>query len=363
MKALFVLPNPLIGGAERVALNVMTGLLDDDWTVFVYIISQGKTSEWKKLQEKYHNLILFSPDYKRELTGAWGLILFIMGIRTYYFDLVFSTHTHINGVLSLFRKAGILKSNSLVSRESTFIFERFYGVKRWFFFLVYKFFYGGQNLLICQTDGMKKSLISSLGFEPCKKIEVIKNPLLLSRIDVQNTSSLLMPNRPFIVCCGRLIKLKKFDMLVEAFSQSTLVGNYQLVIIGNGSELNNIKQLITRLGVYDDVTLLGEIDNPAIWFAHADIGVISSEIEGFPNVLIEMMASGVKNIISTPCTDGVLNIPYLSITNDHSVKSMVHALNNAANHQQNHSKLYRSYVEENHSLRGFIDTCISAGDE
>ncbi len=362
MKALFVLPSPIIGGAERVAFNVINYLLENQWVVSLYIVSKGAGTDWLLLSEKYPNFKLIAPKYSRELTGLIGLLKFIWSIRKLdSFDLVFSTHTHINGVLSLFRRLKFIRCASLVSRESTFILERFFGLKRMFFIFIYKYCYGQQNLLICQTNGMKKSLVENLGFEPCKNIVVIKNPLYLKEIDSKILSVKMELAKPIIVCCGRLIKLKGFDKLIIAYDQSLIRNKYDLVIIGDGSEVFALKDIIKKCNLGDSVRMLGNIDNPFIWFALADIGIISSDIEGFPNVLIEMMASSIKSIITTPCTDGVFEIPKIYITDNSTVDAMVRVLNKFIEKQDNNSLFYRAYVESEHSIDNFVEKCIKAG--
>lgn len=352
----FVSPTAVLGGAERTMFNLITYLLEDGHKVTMFIMSRGEQVGWESIIA-HPNFEMIIKDYKSEKTSlpVFFFSIFYLSHKKSY-DYSFSSHTHVNGALSLMRKLKLLKTKSLISRESTFVFERYSGLPRIIFKFIYRNMYGKQDLIICQTERMKSSLIENLGFMPAEKIEVISNPVNLSYIKRQlNQDS--FDGKPFeqlIVGCGRLITLKKFNWLLEAFSnieeEFPQVG---VVIIGDGPERENLNNLVKDLGIEDRVIFTGKVSNPIKWFNKADIGVISSEIEGFPNVLIEMMASGTKQVITTPCTDGVNNIPYIAVTESCSreaiQKSLKYYLKNPVNNSENNKK----YIEDNRSVEVF----------
>ncbi|MCU4520396.1 glycosyltransferase [Acinetobacter schindleri] len=353
---LFVSPTAVLGGAERVMFNLMLNLLEKGNTVIFFSMTKGKQPGWDQLLN-YENFIVYFGEYSSEKKSLIPSIKFIYKLtRKYNVFLAFSSHTHINGLLSLMRKLKVFKFNYLVGRESTIIFERYYGIWRIIFKLIYKFAYGSQDLLICQTEKMKVSLINSLGCLPVNNVEVLFNPVNLSYIDNQlkNTEIVEKPFNTLIVACGRLIPLKKFDYLIAAFATiSSTFPQAGLIIIGDGSERNKLITLIDTLNIRDKVHFVGKINNPIQWFSYADIGVISSEIEGFPNVLIEMMASGVKQIISTPCSDGINMIPDINITNSCSISAIKDKIEDALKHPANYSLQYKQYIYEHRSAERF----------
>lgn len=352
----FVSPTAVLGGAERTMLNLITYLLEDGHKVTMFIMSRGEQVGWESIIS-HPNFDMIIKNYKSEKTSLpvfFFNTLYLSHKKSY--DYSFSSHTHVNGALSLMRKLRLLKTKSLISRESTFVFERYSGLPRIIFKFIYRNMYGKQDLIICQTERMKSSLIENLGFMPAEKIEVISNPVNLSYIERQlNQDS--FDGKPFeqlIVGCGRLITLKKFNWLLEAFSNiAEELPHAGVVIIGDGPERENLNNLVKDLSLEDKVIFTGKVSNPIKWFNKADIGVISSEIEGFPNVLIEMMASGTKQVITTPCTDGVNNIPYITVTESCSREAIQKSLRDHLRNPVDNSANHRKYIEDNRSVEVF----------
>lgn len=351
-KHLFVFPTAILGGAERVMFNTIYYLLNRGDSVSVIIMSRGKQKGWEKLTSLPNfNFIVF--DYKSEKKAIIPLVIFLMKISSNKFNTVFSSHTHINGLLSFLKKIGFFKKSILISRESTFIFERFDGLMKWIFKFIYVFMYGKQDLIICQTQRMKESLVNNLGFYPAKNIESLSNPVNIEYIDTLKDENNNV-SYEYIVACGRLIPLKKMDYLIQAFnSLPEKFKEIKLVIIGEGPDEIKLKKMATDLNLESKVIFTGKINNPIKWFNSAKLGVISSEIEGFPNVIIEMMAAGTKNIITTPCTDGVLDLPNVCITESCSVQALTIEIEKALNFPVDNSQLYREYIEKNRSVNSF----------
>lgn len=354
---LFVSPTAILGGAERVMFNLMFSLLEDGHKVIFVCMSRGKQSGWDELL-KYENFHPHFKEYPSEKTSIFPFIKFIYKIsREQDIHLTFSSHTHVNGLLSFLRKIKILNTKYLISRESTVIFDRFFGIWRYIFLFIYKFLYGKQDLLISQTEYMKSQLIKSLRKAPCKKIEVLDNPVNFNYINLKlNENNILEynSNKKIIVGCGRFISLKKFDNLILAFSQMEKRENYILVLIGDGPERSNYEKIVNDNHLNESVIFTGKILNPLSLFAISDIGVISSKIEGFPNVLLEMMAAGTKKIMSTPCSPGVMKLPNISLTKSCNVKDILLVLNELAERNESNCLVYKDYIKSHRSSEIFI---------
>lgn len=111
-----------------------------------------------------------------------------------------------------------------------------------------------------------------------------------------------------IVAMGRLVPQKGFDLLLQAFR--SIAGNYpdwHLTVIGEGEERATLENDIRAHGIADRVTLAGEVAEPRSIMRHADIFVLSSRYEGFPNALIEAMDCGLA-VVSFDCPGGAADI-------------------------------------------------------
>lgn len=359
---LFVSPTAVLGGAERVMFNLMFSLLEEGHIIIFVCMSRGKQSGWDELL-KYKNFHPYFKEYSSEKISIFPFIKFIYKIsREHDIHLTFSSHTHVNGLLSFLRKIKILNTEYLVSRESTVIFDRFFGIWRYIFLFIYKFMYGKQDLLISQTEYMQSQLIKILRKAPCAKIKVLDNPVNFNYINLklsEKNNIKYDSNKKIIVGCGRFISLKKFDNLILAFSQMEKRENYILILVGDGPERFNYEKIVNDNHLNDSVVFTGKILNPLSLFAISDIGVISSEIEGFPNVLLEMMASGTKKIVSTPCSPGVMKLPNIYLTKSCSVKDILFTLNNLTQYNESNYLEYKSYIKNYRSSEVYIRNIYS----
>ncbi len=109
--------------------------------------------------------------------------------------------------------------------------------------------------------------------------------------------------RPFVLAIGRLNEQKGFDLLLDAFCRSGLArAGWRLVILGEGPERPALQQQATALGIADKVTLPGFVE-VGQWLKRADIFVMSSRYEGFPNALMEAMQMQ-RACVSFDCPSG-----------------------------------------------------------
>lgn len=111
-----------------------------------------------------------------------------------------------------------------------------------------------------------------------------------------------------LLAVGRLAPQKGFDSLIEAFSQlAKKHADWNLVILGEGPEREQLQDIIVRLGLAGRVQLPGRAGNLGDWYARADLYVMSSRFEGFPNTLAEAMAHGCA-AVSYDCDTGPRDI-------------------------------------------------------
>ncbi|MDP1831450.1 MAG: glycosyltransferase family 4 protein [Geothrix sp.] len=102
-----------------------------------------------------------------------------------------------------------------------------------------------------------------------------------------------------IVSLGRLSPVKGFDVLVTAFAKATArVPHWRLDVWGEGPERKPLEQMVSALGMAGQIQFRGITDRPFDILRGADLFVLPSRAEGFPNALVEAMACGLP-VIST----------------------------------------------------------------
>ena len=140
-------------------------------------------------------------------------------------------------------------------------------------------------------------------YTAARNVHVIPNPVVWPipsfspKVDPDTAVS---PDRKIILAVGTKPDQKGFDLLVRAFSGlASDHPNWDLVIIGVDPASDaisgggaSVQRLAEEMGVAQRVYLPGRLGNVADWYQRADLFALSSRYEGFPNVLLEAMASG-----------------------------------------------------------------------
>jgi glycosyltransferase involved in cell wall biosynthesis len=110
------------------------------------------------------------------------------------------------------------------------------------------------------------------------------------------------PRYHTIVAAGSLEPWKGFAELIEAMTQVVrTVPDARLTILGEGSQRTALQARIDALDLGNNIRLHGNVEDPLNYFTQAGTFVLSSHVEGLPNVLVEAMLCG--------CTPVAANCP------------------------------------------------------
>lgn len=140
------------------------------------------------------------------------------------------------------------------------------------------------DLVICNSETTQDTLNNK------KYTAVISNPVITSGMERLSNNLVDLDNRlldrKYILSVGRLETVKNFKLLIESYIK---LGNidYALVILGEGSQRDDLEKLITINKLNDKVYLMGAVQNPYVYYKNASLFVSTSLHEGFGNVYIE----------------------------------------------------------------------------
>jgi teichuronic acid biosynthesis glycosyltransferase TuaC len=152
--------------------------------------------------------------------------------------------------------------------------------------------------LVAVSEALKRALVD-LG-APYDRVEVLRNGVDLSVFRPTDRGVArrgLALARPTLLSVGHLIERKGHDRVIEAMRQ---LPDFDLMIVGEGPEREHLSRLARRVGVANQVRLLGSRPHatlPEVYSA-ADALVLASSREGWANVLLEAMACGTPVVAS-----------------------------------------------------------------
>lgn len=171
--------------------------------------------------------------------------------------------------------------------------------------------YGLADALVAVSYGVADSLVETASVRR-EAISVIHNPIR----PVPDTP-LDPADRPLVawwrggdgalVALGSIKPAKAYGDLVAALAYLRMMGDYRLVIIGDGPDRAALEAIVAAAGLGEYVRLVGYRAEPYPLLRQADVFVLSSHWEGFGNVLVEALAAGLR-VVATDCRSGPAEI-------------------------------------------------------
>ena len=166
--------------------------------------------------------------------------------------------------------------------------------------MLMRWLYPQADCVVALSPEVRLSILRA-GVRVADKLVEIGNPCVFAARDgvVKQPGFLPQPMPRFVCAVGSLIHQKGFDLLLPAFARLSDT-SLHLVILGEGPLRSELEKQIRVLGIEERVHLPGFVKDPVNIIAQADLFVLSSRWEGFPNVLLEALSTGVP-IVAADC--------------------------------------------------------------
>jgi len=283
----FVIGSLEAGGAQRVLILLSEGLVKRGHQVTVLTIN-GLETDCFSLPDSVERKAL-------NLSTRWQVLLKFLKLRAAIIsakpDVIVSFIERVN-IMTLLSTRG-LGIPVVVSERSAPEDLETHPFWNWMRAWVYLF----SSRIILQSQGALDYFLPTFQ----GKAVIVPNPVVAP----PETS---LPRRtltqPMMLSVGRLHAVKQFDRLISAFAMlKDKHPDWILTIAGDGSLKNKLEKLGQDLELGDRLHLPGYVKSPYALLRQADLFVMTSRVEGFPNALCEAMACGLP-VISTDCPSG-----------------------------------------------------------
>lgn len=294
------LPNLDGGGAERMMVNLSHGFVRRGVTVDL-VLAAAKGPYLKQVSADVNVVDLSSGG---AMSSIPGLVRYLRRARPKTL-LVTLNHAAVAALLAV-RLAGV--RTRVFVRESNMMFPgEVKSLKVRTLRASVKRLYPWAAGHIGVSEGVSRDVARFTGIAP-EKIHTIYNPVVTDELERQAEVPLEHPwfsegAPPVLLAAGRLTGQKDYPTLVRAFAELRKKRPAKLLILGEGHLRAPLEALISELGLQEDISLPGFVDNPFMYMAQADLFVLSSAWEGLPGVLIQAMACGCP-VVSTDCPSG-----------------------------------------------------------
>lgn len=308
-KILIFLGSLTSGGAERVTTVLSKYLVRETNFSVVVVTLDGTNRDFYSLDPQVKRIAM---DLAKETKGASKYFTNIKRVISFRKVVVEENPDIILAMMT--RYAVIALIATFLLNVKVIVSERNYPGKRenhrmWEFLREYTYRYA--DLHVVQTQKIAEWLKVNT---QSRNFMIVPNSISWPLPEYE---PILMPedffdeNDKIILGVGSLKEQKGFDLLLNAAADFLhKYPEWNLVIVGEEKDEDGsrglkekFKEVIKINRLTDQILMPGRVGNIGAWYERADIFVLSSRYEGFPNVLLEAMASGCA-CVSFDCDTG-----------------------------------------------------------
>lgn len=307
MRILMIIDGLSGGGAEKVVLTLCHGMQELGHQVSLFslreacdypiplgidyqVIADESRTPWRKLTELTRR------------ADALDRAIIQSEVAQGAFDLVFSHLHKTDRIVSKSQRLdidkvwfcihGVLSTSYLGHRQGLNLWWKRHKMTR-----IYQ-----QRNIVAVSQAVADDLQHPLAIE-AQKLAVIHNPFDIAAIEQLAAAPSSRADRGYLVHVGRFHPNKRHDRLLRAYAKSGLTTPLLLIGTGDAALIDELKTLAGELEIAQRVEFLGFQANPYPYIKQAALLILSSDSEGFGNVLLEALLCGTP-VVSTRCPGG-----------------------------------------------------------
>lgn len=285
------------GGTERV-VSLLLEELENEFDIILVLMNRTKFYDIPSSVR-----VVYLEDSKKNESGLFKLIKLLylpfkysLICKKYNIDVSLSfmnRPNYINILANIF--ASTIKT--IISERSMPSLHNKVGLNGKANMILMNKLYRYADLIIANAIGNRIDLVKNFS---AHNVITINNLININKINIQSSKKLDIASNKFkFITVGRLDNSKNHQIILNS-----LIGiDAELYIIGSGPLFKRLQSKIMELELDKKVFLLGEKKNPFKYLSKSDCFILSSNNEGFPNVLLEALACGLP-VISTDCQTG-----------------------------------------------------------
>lgn len=175
------------------------------------------------------------------------------------------------------------------------------------------------------------------------------------RMGNENLDITIPKNVINFVSVGRLVEQKKFDRIINAvdrLKKEGLSGNICVNIIGDGPLRYYLQNMIDKKKLNDNITLIGQKNNPYNIIKQHDIYILSSECESFGLVRVEALILGIPVLTTdVACTKQILDNDKYGITIENSEEGIYKGMKKIITEKNTLNELKQKVIGYTYSLK------------
>ena len=207
------------------------------------------------------------------------------------------------------------------------------------------------NLIITPSQHLK-NFIDKIGFD--KNIFVINNGVNIE----QHNKVVLENNIIQLLVVSRLVSQKNIDSIIKAVK---VMENENIIlnIVGDGSEINNLKLLVKKYELDKKINFIGKIENTKLneYLKNADIFIQASDYEGLPHSILEAMnfeipilstdVGGCSVLLNKGERGYIIPMPVSEVEISEGIRTII----NNKNEAKSKATLAKNYLNQEHNFK------------